>query len=115
MEAYNTLEFRVRVRLQRNRFACSALKLFCCQGDGRKYIATLRTDNWISLPVRARRCRVCACRLTPALQGAAHDLWQAFLFAPADEWVDVQVPIARFIKTWRGKARQHPPLHRARL
>jgi hypothetical protein len=46
------------------------------------------------------------CRLTPALQGAAHDLWQAFLFAPANEWADVQVPISRFIKTWRGKARQ---------
>ena len=76
------------------------------QGDGRKYIATLRTDNWITLPVRMHRVLAEACSLTPALQGGAHDLWQAFLFAPANEWADVQVPIARFIKTWRGKARQ---------
>jgi hypothetical protein len=37
-------------------------------------------------------------------QGAAHDLWQAFLFAPAGEWTDVHVPLERFLKTWRGKA-----------
>jgi NADH dehydrogenase [ubiquinone] 1 alpha subcomplex assembly factor 1 len=55
------------------------------QGDGRKYIATLRTETWVSLP------------------GAAHDLWQAFLFAPAGEWVEVRLPLARFLKTWRGK------------
>ena len=41
--------------------------------------------------------------LTYVLQDAAHDLWQAFLFAPANEWADVQVPISRFVKTWRGK------------
>ena len=38
-----------------------------------------------------------------ACQGAAHDLWQAFLFAPPGEWADVRVPMSRFLKTWRGK------------
>lgn len=38
-----------------------------------------------------------------AAQGAAHDLWQAFLFAPRDEWAVVTIPMARFLKTWRGK------------
>lgn len=31
-------------------------------GDGRKYIANIRTDNWIT-------------------GGTSHDVWQAFLFA----------------------------------
>jgi|APGre2960657444_1045066.scaffolds.fasta_scaffold04733_4 NADH dehydrogenase [ubiquinone] 1 alpha subcomplex assembly factor 1 len=37
------------------------------------------------------------------MQGAAQDMWQAFLFAPRDEWADVQIPMARFLKTWRGR------------
>ena len=81
------------------------------QGDGRKYIATMRTDNWISLPVRMHRAQHALQCLTFALQDAAHDLWQAFLFAPANEWADVQVPISRFVKTWRGKVRSSGRCH----
>ena len=36
--------------------------VFRIRTDGRKYIANLRTDNWI-------------------VGGKSHDLWQAFLFA----------------------------------
>ena len=36
--------------------------VFRVKGDGRKYIASLRTDNWI-------------------IGGRSHDVWQAFLFA----------------------------------
>ena len=59
LEAFDTLEFRVRVRRGATRaLAClhaAHVRRSRCsvQGDGRKYIATLRTDNWISLPVRA--------------------------------------------------------------
>jgi NADH dehydrogenase [ubiquinone] 1 alpha subcomplex assembly factor 1 len=35
---------------------------FRVRGDGRKYLASLRTDNWI-------------------VGSASHDVWQAFLFA----------------------------------
>ena len=35
--------------------------------------------------------------------GKKEDLWQAFLFAPADEWADVIIPMNRFLKTWRGR------------
>ena len=43
------------------------------------------------------------CLLAAHDKGAAHDLWQAFLFAPAGEWTEVHVPLERFLKTWRGK------------
>lgn len=33
------------------------------RGDGRKYIVSIRTDNWV-------------------ISGTNHDVWQAFLFAP---------------------------------
>ena len=36
--------------------------VFRVQGDGRKYIANLRTENWL-------------------VGGRSHDVWQAFLFA----------------------------------
>ena len=36
--------------------------VFRVQGDGRKYIANLRTENWL-------------------VGGPSHDVWQAFLFA----------------------------------
>lgn len=66
LEPFDTLELRVR-------------------GDGRKYVATLRTETWVSLP------------------GESHDLWQAFLFAPPGEWSSVHLPFSRFLKTWRGR------------
>jgi len=64
--------------------AYSALE-FTLLGDGRKYLTSLRTDTWLTAP------------------GAAHDLWQAFLFAPPGEWAAVRVPLSRFLRTWRGK------------
>lgn len=36
---------------------------FCVRGDGRKYIANLRTANWI------------------VGEDNSHDVWQAFVFA----------------------------------
>ena len=36
--------------------------VFRVLGDGRKYIASIRTDNWI-------------------VGGTSHDVWQSFLFA----------------------------------
>lgn len=41
--------------------ACNALT-FRVRGDGRKYIANLRTANWV-------------------IGEGGHDVWQAFLFA----------------------------------
>lgn len=51
LEAYDTLEFRVRVHLLAERARGSELRRGS-QGDGRKYVATLRTDAWINVPVR---------------------------------------------------------------
>ena len=84
LEAYDALEFRVR-------------------GDGRKYIATLRTDSWMVVPVRHTAPSYPPSALNLRLQGGAHDLWQSFLFAPAGEWSVVRLPLARFLKTWKGK------------
>ena len=46
--------------------------VFRVHGDGRKYIANLRTENWL-------------------VGGRSHDVWQAFLFARSAifsvEWV----------------------------
>ena len=85
LDTYDALEFRVR-------------------GDGRKYIATLRTDSWSVVPVRAPRPPRIRYPLTVnCLQGGAHDLWQSFLFAPPGEWAVVRLPLSRFLKTWKGK------------
>ncbi|GAB4817331.1 hypothetical protein N2152v2_004377 [Parachlorella kessleri] len=65
LEDFDTLVFRVR-------------------GDGRKYLANLRTENWI-------------------VGERSHDVWQAFLFAREGEWTDVEIPLDRFLLTWRGK------------
>lgn len=58
--------------------------VFRVKGDGRKYIASLRTDNWI-------------------IGGRSHDVWQAFLFARKGGWQEVNIPLDRFLLTWRGK------------
>ena len=75
------------------------------QGDGRKYIATLRTDDWIAVPVRHSLHALFVLHSQPHIvcQGADDDLWQAFLFAPPGEWATVQIPFSRFVKTWRGR------------
>ena len=57
------------------------------KSDGRKYVASIRTDNWVT--------------------GGKEDLWQCFLFAPKDTWADVIIPKARFLKTWRGGVFEH--------
>lgn len=53
-------------------------------GDGRKYIANIRTENWV-------------------VGESAYDVWQAFLFSRPGEWQDVAIPLDRFLLTWRGK------------
>ncbi|KAL2641600.1 hypothetical protein R1flu_009187 [Riccia fluitans] len=67
LEPFDTLVFRVK-------------------GDGRVYITSLRTENWVMGPVDAE-----------------FNQWQAFLFAPKDEWFTVKIPLNRFLPTWRGK------------
>ncbi|BBN01695.1 NADH dehydrogenase [ubiquinone] 1 alpha subcomplex assembly factor 1 [Marchantia polymorpha subsp. ruderalis] len=67
LEPYDTLAFKVK-------------------GDGRVYISSLRTENWVMGPVDAK-----------------FNQWQAFLFAPKDEWCTVKIPLNRFLPTWRGK------------
>lgn len=34
---------------------------------------------------------------------SSHDVWQAFLFARKGEWEEVEVPLSRFLLTWKGK------------
>jgi NADH dehydrogenase [ubiquinone] 1 alpha subcomplex assembly factor 1 len=58
--------------------------VFRVRGDGRKYLANIRTDNWV-------------------VGETGQDVWQAFLFARAGEWSEVEVPLDRFLLTWRGK------------
>ena len=66
LSPYDTLALRVR-------------------GDGRPYIASLRTENWL-------------------VGGRSHDVWQAFLFAPGDgAWATVRLPLDRFLLTHRGR------------
>ena len=57
------------------------------RSDGRKYVVSLRTDNWVT--------------------GGKEDLWQAFLFAPKDRWAEIIIPMSRFLKTWRGRVMEH--------
>lgn len=71
LEPYNVLGFQVK-------------------GDGRPYIATIRTDNWA------------------APLGAPPDLWQAFLFSPPGVWTNVEIPFQRFLLTWRGRVIEQP-------
>ena len=52
--------------------------VFRVMGDGRKYIANIRTDNWI-------------------VGGQSHDVWQAFLFARSAQQSPISMP---FISTF---------------
>ncbi|CAE5957745.1 unnamed protein product [Arabidopsis arenosa] len=63
------------------------------RGDGRCYISTIYTENWVNSP------------------GQAEDnSWQAFVFAPKDSWytakasptTSIDIPLARYLPTWRG-------------
>jgi len=69
LEEFTALRFRVR-------------------SDGRKYIVSLRTDNFVT--------------------GNREDLWQAFLFSPKDQWADIIIPMSRFLKTFRGRVLANP-------
>ncbi|GLU14194.1 hypothetical protein SLE2022_307780 [Rubroshorea leprosula] len=59
-----------------------ALKL---KGDGRCYISTIYTENWVNSP------------------GQQEDnSWQAFVFVPRDNWYIAKIPLAHYLPTWRG-------------
>ncbi|XP_057770743.1 probable complex I intermediate-associated protein 30 [Salvia miltiorrhiza] len=59
-----------------------ALKL---KGDGRCYISTIYTENWVNSP------------------GQQEDnSWQAFVYVPKDNWYIAKIPLARYLPTWRG-------------
>ncbi|KAL9246895.1 hypothetical protein vseg_020375 [Gypsophila vaccaria] len=59
-----------------------ALKL---KGDGRCYISTIYTENWVNSP------------------GQEEDnSWQAFVYVPAGNWYIAKIPLARYLPTWRG-------------
>ena len=61
------------------------------RGDGRPYVASLRTENWAKSDEEPP------------------DLWQAFLFAPAGQWHTVQIPLTRFLLTHKGRVRAPCP------
>ncbi|XP_042496618.1 probable complex I intermediate-associated protein 30 [Macadamia integrifolia] len=59
-----------------------ALKM---KGDGRSYISTIYTENWVNSP------------------GQQEDnSWQAFVFVPKDNWYIAKIPLDRYLPTWRG-------------
>uniref|UniRef100_A0A7N0U9M1 NADH:ubiquinone oxidoreductase intermediate-associated protein 30 domain-containing protein n=1 Tax=Kalanchoe fedtschenkoi TaxID=63787 RepID=A0A7N0U9M1_KALFE len=59
-----------------------ALKL---RGDGRCYISTIYTENWVNSP------------------GQQEDnSWQAFVFVPKDNWYIAKIPLVKYLPTWRG-------------
>lgn len=59
-----------------------ALKL---KGDGRCYISTIYTENWVNSP------------------GQQEDnSWQAFVYVPKDNWYIAKIPLVRYLPTWRG-------------
>jgi hypothetical protein len=110
LEPFDTLSFRVRVRRRaRWRTQLAALTPHLLAGR-RTQVYRHAADRQLDIVAGAwLRCFVAAGGAADAGvrrgKGAAHDLWQAFLFAPADEWTEVHVPLSRFLKTWRGKAR----------
>lgn len=67
MEPFNTVAMRVK-------------------GDGRVYLSSLRTDNWVGSP-----------------WGLENNTWQAFIFAPKGAWHTVKIPMNRYMLTWQGK------------
>ncbi|XP_077230907.1 putative complex I intermediate-associated protein 30 isoform X2 [Tasmannia lanceolata] len=55
------------------------------KGDGRCYISTIYTENWVNSP------------------GQQEDnSWQAFVFVPKDNWYIAKIPLDRYLPTWRG-------------
>ena len=80
----STLDLPAGEYLDLDAFTALRYRVF---SDGRKYVASIRTENWIT--------------------GQKEDLWQAFLFSPKGRWADVYVPMRRFLKTWRGRVMEH--------
>lgn len=58
--------------------------LFRVKGDGRAYLANLRTENFL-------------------LGEDSDDVWQALLPTGSGEWKEVEIPLKKFVLTWRGK------------
>ncbi|KAM7254608.1 hypothetical protein ACFE04_003988 [Oxalis oulophora] len=59
-----------------------ALKL---KGDGRSYISTIYTENWVNSP------------------GQAEDnSWQTFVHVPKANWYIAKIPLSRYMPTYRG-------------
>ncbi|XP_047327730.1 probable complex I intermediate-associated protein 30 [Impatiens glandulifera] len=55
------------------------------RGDGRCYISTIYTENWVNSP------------------GQEEDnSWQAFVHVPKGNWYIAKIPLARYLPTWRG-------------
>ncbi|CAH9098734.1 unnamed protein product [Cuscuta europaea] len=55
------------------------------KGDGRNYISTIYTQNWVNSP------------------GQEEDnSWQAFVFVPKDDWYIAKIPLSMYMPTWRG-------------
>ncbi|VFQ85855.1 unnamed protein product [Cuscuta campestris] len=55
------------------------------KGDGRCYISTIYTQNWVNSP------------------GQEEDnSWQAFVVVPKDNWYIAKIPLSRYVPTWRG-------------
>ncbi|CAK9324833.1 unnamed protein product [Citrullus colocynthis] len=55
------------------------------KGDGRCYISTIYTENWVNSP------------------GQEEDnSWQAFVLAPKGDWYIAKIPLDRYLPTWRG-------------
>ncbi|XP_071721865.1 probable complex I intermediate-associated protein 30 [Rutidosis leptorrhynchoides] len=55
------------------------------KGDGRSYISTIYTENWVNSP------------------GQSEDnSWQTFVYVPKDNWYIAKIPVSRYMPTWRG-------------
>eukprot|EP00898_Chlorokybus_atmophyticus_P000507 jgi/Chlat1/1457/Chrsp12S02009 len=70
------------------------------KGDGRIYLANIRTDNWVTPP------------------GEPLDIWQAPIPAVKDKWTDVELPLQQFLLTWKGRVVPEMPanaMERARV
>ncbi|KAK8919114.1 putative complex I intermediate-associated protein 30 [Platanthera zijinensis] len=55
------------------------------RSDGRPYISTIYTDNWVTSPGKQE-----------------DNTWQAFIISPKDEWHEVKIPLEKYLPTWRG-------------
>lgn len=66
LDPYDTLALRVR-------------------GDGRCYISTIHTENWVNVPGTTE-----------------NNTWQAFVFIPKGYWYVARIPLSRYLPTWRG-------------